>query len=226
MPVKTFIEPLIGGPKPPPVQTDAQPAQPAPADTTLPSTPPAPVEEPQVETPEQTQQQDQNAGLNTEVSDETHDFFIVLKNEAEFGSIWKDPSTHLGKGKPVEAYKLYKDAKNDIDTQKLQDALIVKIPGVSISYIGGYEKPKPQGTPVITSAGQSGKDWVSIKNESNDKKLEAYNNHIMFQLYLYDIKSQIKPIIAVSDDTPIQTQAPAMTEARALSVEEFSKLFT
>ena len=168
-------------------------------ETQGPKLPPEPQEQTQEQPAEQPAEQPQQAPAAP--AEKAYDFFIVC-TQKDFDSIWGDPEHHIGKEKPVVAYKNIDDAK----TNRQPDMIVVKISGCPVSAIVGYIN--------------SENDWASLREGSEEDKQKAYDDPAtrVYELYLYESRAKVK--------SEVLSESRAIREARALTVEEFSKLFT
>lgn len=209
--IKQFVKPLIGEPtKPIASPTPAQApvaTPPVDADATLPSTPPTPpveTEEP-VETPEQSEQPQQP---DQSVQKDWIDFYVIEKDKSKYDSNWKKPMGHFAEDKVYVAFKKEEDARKNV--QLPQVAIHIKCP---VSSIQRYQDP------------QNDNKWApeSGKMTEDSEKLEKYNTEDIriFELSLFPVSQNPGWMPELLEGFKFK-----LSEGKAMSVDEFYKLFT
>ena len=191
----------IAKPEPP------QEPTPVPAEETLPSTEPV-TPEPQEQTPP-AQEPNQTAPAQGEDDPKNwKDFYVIERDKSMYDSNWKSPSGHFKEDKAYKAFKNEQDAKNNVQTPQV--AIHIKCP---ISVIQRYQDP------------QNEDKWAPLEGKLTDdaEKQKAYDTEgvRVFELALFKISQNPAWMPQLMEGLTYN-----IIEGRALSVDEFAKLFT
>ena len=131
------------------------------------------------------------------------DFYVIERDKAMYDSNWKKPAGHFGKDKVTVVIKSVDDAKKNAVGGKV--AIKIQCP---VSVISRYYD-------------QQAENWIAVE-DSDEKKLEKYDDPEIrsYELKLYDTVQNpgFKP--------ELMAEGLKLIEGHALSVDEFSKLFT